>query len=273
MSSPRLVNDQPANPSRPGSALFVPVVLVGALVLVLVSTWRPLPPPPTSPVSLPELSRTNLFRYSGVWIQKGRTNPFTGVMLDYYPDGMLMSRSVVSNGLLNGLSQGWYTNHQLQVQETYHTNYSDGLRTKWYPNGQKQSEAWVTLSKISGLYRRWYPDGVLAEEIPMRDGQIEGLGRAYYESGFVKAEVTYHDGKVTDQHTWKDGEHAAPGQGHVPAVRQGAGRGDGAARQGEAGALAAAEAQAGRVADGDAGRAGAVDRDPGAQGERAAAGQ
>lgn len=211
MSSPRLVNDQPANPSRPGSALFVPVVLVGALVLVLVSTWRPLPPPPTSPVSLPELSRTNLFRYSGVWIQKGRTNPFTGVMLDYYPDGMLMSRSVVSNGLLNGLSQGWYTNHQLQVQETYHTNYSDGLRTKWYPNGQKQSEAWVTLSKISGLYRRWYPDGVLAEEIPMRDGQIEGLGRAYYESGFVKAEVTYHDGKVTDQHTWKDGEHAAPG--------------------------------------------------------------
>jgi antitoxin component YwqK of YwqJK toxin-antitoxin module len=117
-----------------------------------------------------------------------------------------MSRSVISNGLLNGLSEGWYTNRQLQVRENYRTNYSDGVRTKWWPNGRKLSEAMIVLGRIQGLYRRWYEDGMLAEEIPMQEGKIEGLGRAHYENGSVKAEVTCHDGKVVGQHTWKEGE-------------------------------------------------------------------
>jgi antitoxin component YwqK of YwqJK toxin-antitoxin module len=177
-----------------------------ALGLKQALTWRS-GRPPSAP--LPELARTNLLHLSGVWFEKDHTNPFTGVMLEFYPDGAPMSRSVVSNGLLNGLSEGWYTNRQLQVRETYRTNYSDGLRTKWWPNGKKLSEATIVLGKIHGLYRRWYEDGALAEEIPMRDGEIEGLGRAYFESGSVKAEITYHDGKMVEQHTWKEGEHPA----------------------------------------------------------------
>ncbi len=210
MSSLRAVNDQPATSPRPGvRVLLLPVALGLALGLAVTLTWRSVPPPP--PPSLPELARTNLLHLGGVWFEKGRTNPFTGVMLDFYPGGALMSCSMVSNGLLNGLSEGWYTNHQLQVRETYRTNYSDGLRTKWWPNGKKLSEAPIVLGKIRGLYRRWYQDGVLSEEIPMQNGRIEGVGRAYYESGCVKAEITYHDGKASEQHTWKDGERPPAG--------------------------------------------------------------
>ena len=186
--------------------LMIPLGLCGLLVLGLVLSRRPVPPPSPAPVVLTELCRTNLVHRDGMWYQAGHTNTFTGILLEFYPDGSRKSRSAVAHGLLNGLSKGWYTNGQLQVSETYQANFSDGLRTKWYATGKKLSEAKVVLGKIEGVYRRWYPDGTLSEEIPMRDGQIDGIGHAYYESGYVKATVEYRAGKVVAQHNWTDGE-------------------------------------------------------------------
>lgn len=204
------MNGQLRKQSSPRVGVLLVFAVIG-LASLLVFIWGRRTAPQLPPVHLPELARTNLVNRAGVWYEIGQTNPFTGVLLEYYRDGGLMSRSVLSNGLLNGLSEGWYTNRQLQVRETYQTNYSDGVRTKWWPNGTTQSQATIALGKIQGLYRRWYSDGKLAEEIPMQAGQIEGTGHAYYESGFLKAEVSYHDGKIVTQHEWKDGEHRGNG--------------------------------------------------------------
>jgi hypothetical protein len=202
------VNHQPSN-TGPWK-LLLPLSMLAALVVLLVLALRPAAP--SHVPTLPELARTNLWRQNDCWCLKGETNRFTGILLDYYPDGTLESRSAVSNGLLQGLSEGWYTNRQLQVREYYRTNVSDGPRTKWYPDGHKQSEATVVLGKVQGTFRRWYENGRLAEEIPMRDGKIEGLGRTYYESGFLKSEVTIHDGKAVQANSWPDGERAGSGQ-------------------------------------------------------------
>jgi antitoxin component YwqK of YwqJK toxin-antitoxin module len=199
------VNRPSDNPPRvTPRELAIPTGLACALGLVLWVTWRPAPPPPATP--LLELSRTNLCRLHGSWYQTGHTNPFTGVLLEFYPGGRPMSRSVISNGLLNGLSQGWFTNGQLQIKETYHDNFSDGLRTKWYPNGQKLSEATIVHGQIEGLFRHWHIDGSLAEEIPMHDGHQEGIGRAYYPSGYLAEEVEVRDGRVIRKITYKPGE-------------------------------------------------------------------
>ena len=206
MSSLRPLDNQPSTNSRPGvPALLIPVLLAAALGLVLFFAWRPAPLPPP-PAPLPELSRTNLVRQGGCWFQTGHTNPFTGIMLEFYPGGLPMSRSVISNGLLNGLSEGWFTNRQMQIREYYQANVSDGLRTKWYPNGHKLSEAPIKHGKIDGLFRRWHQDGTLAEEIPMQDGQQEGVGRAWYPSGCLQMEVEMRAGKVVSNQSWKDGE-------------------------------------------------------------------
>ena len=187
---------------------WIPIAFLAGVALLVwfwVDAARKKVPLAPAPV-LVEVARTNLELRPNGWFPKGQTNPFSGVLVDYYSGGQLMSRSVVSNGLLEGRSEGWYTNGQLQVQETYRANFSDGLRTRWYANGRKLSEAPVVRGQISGLYRRWYADGKLAEEIPMKDGQIDGEGRAYYESGFVKAAVKYQAGKAVEQKMWKDGE-------------------------------------------------------------------
>ena len=205
MSSSRPVTPQPAGPVLPNRRqLTIPIGLACGLALVLWLTWRGAPLVPAVP--LPELARTNLYRLHGSWYQTGHTNPFTGVLLEFYPGGRPMSRSVVSNGLLNGLSEGWFTNRQMQVREYYRDNVADGVRTRWYPNGHKLSEATIVHGKIEGIFRHWHQDGSLAEESPMRAGQQEGVGRAYYADGYLQEEVEVRDGKVINKQTWKEGE-------------------------------------------------------------------
>lgn len=203
------MNELPAH--LPGSkSAWLLLSLVLGLALAGIWFWyRPSSQPAAVSRPMVEMNRTNLVRLQERWCEAGHTNPFTGVLLEVYPGGGLMSRSVISNGWLNGLSQGWFTNGQMQIQETYHDNVADGLRTKWYPNGQKLSEATIMHGQIEGIFRRWHEDGSLAEEIPMHDGHQEGLGRAYYASGFLAEQVDVRAGKVLNQQTWKDGEHKA----------------------------------------------------------------
>ncbi len=198
-------NQAPSSPRPSLPILLIPLsvclVLVVALALVL---W---PAKTHQTTALPEVANTNLIHFDGRWCQSqaGHTNRFTGILLEYYPSGPLLSRSMVSNGLLEGLSEVWHTNGQLQIREYYRTNFSDGPRTKWYPDGKKLSEATIVLGKMQGVFRRWYENGRLAEEIPMRDGKIEGVGRSYYESGYLKTELTISDGKVIQTKNWPDG--------------------------------------------------------------------
>jgi antitoxin component YwqK of YwqJK toxin-antitoxin module len=155
---------------------------------------------------LPVMHRTNLLFAGGYWLVPGQSNTFTGMLLDTYDDGAKKSYSTVSNGILEGLSIGWHTNGQQQVEEHFVGGTSHGLRIKWYPDGQKLSEVSIVNGKLHGLFRRWHENGTIAEEIELVDGQPDGMSRAYYPSGFQKAEVLMKTGSVVSQKFWEDGE-------------------------------------------------------------------
>lgn len=121
----------------------------------------------------------------------------------------MKSRSSVSNGLLQGLSQGWHTNGLLQVEETYVAGISHGLRSKWHPDGRLQSEAPVVGGRVHGFFQRWDEQGALVEEIEMRDDQPEGISRAYHPDGSVRIEVRMKAGRVVTTQSWPVGEHRA----------------------------------------------------------------
>lgn len=155
---------------------------------------------------LAESPRKELVLRDGRLFLAGNAVPFTGLVTDTYDGGELKSRSVVSNGWLQGLSKGWHTNGQQQVEEHFVAGTSHGLRTKWHANGQKLSEVPVAEGKLSGTYRSWHENGERAEELELKDGQPDGLSRAWFPSGFQKSQVTLRNGKVVDQKFWKDGE-------------------------------------------------------------------
>src|SRR5262245_24467139 len=177
-------------------------ILTAGLVGIFCAQWRRAAT--SSPIE--EVHRSQLELRENRWYVVGQNVPYTGLVLETYEAGTLKSRSTISNGLLEGLSEGWYTNGQRQVAEQFRAGVSHGRRTKWHRDGRLLSEADIVNGQVHGLFRRWHEDGSLAEEMTLQNGQPDGASRAFYPSGFVKAEARFRLGKVLVQRFWNDGE-------------------------------------------------------------------
>lgn len=180
------------------------MIVAVPVAVLLTRSQRPSSTPPiaTAPQTV---SRTNLLLVSGRLCLIGQTNGFTGTLVEEGATS-LRSRSVVSNGVLHGLSEGWHTNGQLQVSEFFNQGVSHGIRTKWYLNGQKLSEARIVEGKLNGPFRRWHENGVLSEQVEFVADQPQGISLSYFPSGSIKARVVMSGGKMVEQTFWKDGE-------------------------------------------------------------------
>ena len=179
------------------SATIVAVLVLGAIVLS-----RRTPPKP----ALREVPARELTLRDGRSYWKDESVPFTGIIKEAYPEGKPKSRSVLSNGLMHGVSEGWYTNGVLQVREHFVEGVSHGLREKFFTDGLKMSETTIKEGKIEGTFKRWHENGRIREEVEMRGGNPNGTSVAYYPSGSLKARARLEDGKVIEQKFWKDGE-------------------------------------------------------------------
>lgn len=160
------------------------------------------------PSGAPPVQRKDLALRDGRYVEPNTGRPFTGIMLELYPSGACRSRSVVSNGFLEGLSVGYYTNGLRQIEEHFRAGVSWGPRFKWYDDGSKLSEAEVVDGKLEGTFRRWHPNGALAEEVPLKGGLAHGLSRAFYPNGRRKAEARMHQGQLLERHYWPDSDLA-----------------------------------------------------------------
>jgi antitoxin component YwqK of YwqJK toxin-antitoxin module len=197
------------SPSRNGISRLVLVALAAAVLAVAGLVALHLTRNESKPtVVVTEVSRRDLALHDGRWYWAGSTNPYTGWVTDKSPDGTPLFRSAVSNGMLNGLSQGWYTNGQLQIQEFFKDNLSHGLRQKWYANGRLMSEATIVEGKLEGTFRRWHDNGQLAEQFEMKNDKPDGLARGFYPSGFPHFETEVRAGVVLARHTHQDGEQS-----------------------------------------------------------------
>lgn len=166
---------------------------------------RPHPKSAPPAIPLPEVERNQLVLREGKLFTKTGTL-FSGFVIELYEGGNYKSRSVISNGVLEGLSEGWHTNGVLAVSEHFTNGISHGFREKWYENGNKMSEAPIIAGKIEGLFRRWDKNGQLAEEIEMKQGEANGTARSYYASGYLKAEAILKNGELLDKTNWEEGQ-------------------------------------------------------------------
>lgn len=183
-------------------AFWVGLAAAAALVVGF-QVFRPRRLPPL------EVERSQLILRGDRLCRRGEAQPFSGAMVEHYPNGSLQSRSRIVQGVLHGVSEGWHTNGQLQVREYFHRGVSQGRRIKWHANGRKLSEAVIVKGKLEGVFLRWHENGVVAERVEMRDGQPDGMSEAFYPSGFLKARATVRAGRLLSQEHWPDGERKA----------------------------------------------------------------
>lgn len=190
------------------SRLFVLILTAGVAVIILyLVIQRPawLFPPVGPSVELSAVGASELILRDGRLYRTGEASAFTGFMVETYEGGGQKSRTTISNGLLQGLSEGWHTNGQLQVSEFFTEGKSHGVRTKYYNSGKKLSEATIVEGKIEGQFRRWHENERLAERIEMKNGVPHGVSFAYFPSGYLKAQTILSNGATVTQKFWRDG--------------------------------------------------------------------
>jgi len=183
--------------------IFLGLALAVAGVAIALFLTRTRPPRKEIP-GPPERPRNELVLRDGRLFDSDL--PFTGIVVEHFGDGGMKSRSAVSNGLLEGLSEGWHTNGVLQVKEHFVRGVSHGIRTKYHPNGRKLSVVNVVEGKLEGLYERWHENGALAEQIHLTNGVAHGESLAFHPDGSLKARVRLDHGAVIEQSFWEPGQ-------------------------------------------------------------------
>lgn len=176
---------------------------LGGACLALTLYWASRSRLDVPPVA--EVLRAELELREGRLYRRGEAAPFTGVMIERYPEGALLSRSSVVAGRLHGLSEGWYPDGQLQVRETFVHGVSHGLRTKWHPNGATQTVATIVEGQLHGRFLRWHENGLLAEDLHLNRGTPDGWSQAFHPDGRLKARVRLEHGRVVEQQFWPEG--------------------------------------------------------------------
>ena len=155
------------------------------------------------------VSVDQIYRDSGLIKLIESKGLYSGCLVDHYKNSKtnsLKSRSLVKGGKLNGLSEGWYSDGQLQVRETFVESRSHGVRIKWYSNGKKKAEDTMKHGELHGSCRKWHDNGLLSEEMTMINGKANGRARSWHKDGSLKAEVLLKMGEVVDQKFWEMGE-------------------------------------------------------------------
>ena len=169
--------------------------LAAAVLTVILKPWQ------RELVPAEQVSRNQLVLQQGRLMKISKTNAFTGLMVEFYPDGTLQSRSAVSNGLLHGVSEGWHTNGVLAVRETFRDGRSHGLRTKWDIESRRISELDIREGRIDGFHREWHTNGQLVVEVAMASGLPSGQSRRWSPDGTLVGQWSLSNGVVVTSMT------------------------------------------------------------------------
>lgn len=180
------------------AAAILTLTITGAL------TWRKAPRASGIPSSEKEVPRGEVHRVNGLLVRQGQTAPFTGIMVENHPRGSRKLEIEVRNGLLDGSSKGWYSNGQIEIDETFAADFSEGPRTRWYSNGVKRSVAHIRHGQLEGSYTEWHDNAQKAVVMTMEKGKPHGSVEAWHRSGALKSRSTLDHGKVVSQQFFDD---------------------------------------------------------------------
>ena len=114
---------------------------------------------------------TQIFNDGGTLYALGETDPYTGPVIDFHPNGKKSYAYRVENGR------------------------PQGTVTEWYASGQKKTESTLKDGVLVGKMVGWHENGKKEYEMPLEDGEIHGTGNEYYGRGPIRSLTPYVKGK------------------------------------------------------------------------------
>lgn len=115
-------------------------------------------------------------------------------IINYYPNGKILSKFIVINGLYEGNSWGWHENGNLAMKTTWKTGKPNGLTIIWDLNGKKISSDMFKDGLLHGK-SIYYDDGATREEWSYKQNILHGWHRSY-NGNKIAFEEYYINGKA-----------------------------------------------------------------------------
>lgn len=88
---------------------------------------------------------------------------FTGVAVEYYPEGGLRSEVPIFEGRHHGIVREWYPDGQMESEDSYHRGGLSGTCKLWHRNGRLAQEG-IYERGICLERKQWDPQGYLVDE-------------------------------------------------------------------------------------------------------------
>ena len=126
------------------------------------------------------LEARHIHEHGGLMYEVNSDDPFTGKVVEYWPNGEKKTEGEVLNGMLHGKVVYWYEDGQKYNETEYRDNKPHGKETGWYKTGQKEGV---------GYYR---------------DGKVEGKTIMWYKSGQKRKEKEFHNSELISEQCWDE---------------------------------------------------------------------
>ncbi len=140
------------------------------------------------------LADTNLSERQGVLFYEQK--PYSGYVVEKYPNEKLASRNGYLNGKLEGKQEKWYADGSKMEVRFYKENRKSGEHHGWWENGQMKFEYFIENDIPIKTHQEWYQNGQLYSLSNYnQEGQPEGEQKMWFENRQVKSNYVIKDGR------------------------------------------------------------------------------
>ncbi len=141
-----------------------------------------------------ELADSSISNRQGVLFYQEK--PFTGIVIDKYPNNHLAMKNNYLNGMLEGKQEKWYPDGSKMEVRFYQENRKSGEHRGWWENGQMKYEYFIENDIPIKTHREWYKNEQLYSLSNYnQEGQPEGEQKMWFENGQIKSNYVIKDGR------------------------------------------------------------------------------
>ncbi len=113
--------------------------------------------------------------------------PFSGILVDKYPNDSIKSKCQYSLGKRHGNYEGWYPDGSRWFKRLYLEGKKEGIHLTWWPDGAKKSFYPFKNGFKEGNHKDWFNDGTLFKDFNYMKGYEFGYQKMWRPDGKIRA--------------------------------------------------------------------------------------
>lgn len=149
-----------------------------------------------------EINRNEIIEIDEIHYTKSGER-YTGKIISYYDDGVLLQTVDCVNGKLGGEYKLFFHNGLLKRHANYNKNsLLDGSYNEYYESGKLMYSKIYENGKLQGLAKSYFESGALQSETLFKDDSTVSR-KTFYEDGRLRYEAHYDKSKILYEKIYK----------------------------------------------------------------------